>query len=53
MILFSLLLIVTVLATFIALLIFSIEGTIAVVFGADIIIAIFIIWWFFIRSRKK
>lgn len=53
MILFSILLIITILAVLIAMCIFSIGGTIAVIFGSDIIIAIFIIWFLFFRSKKK
>lgn len=53
MFIFSLLLIISFLAITIALMIFSIGGTIAVIFGADIIIAVFIIWFLFFRSKKN
>lgn len=53
MITILLLLLITGMVLFVALFLISLGGTLFVILGADIIIALFIIWFIFFRKKKK
>lgn len=47
------LLIITVMVLFVSLFLISLGGTIFIIFGGDLIIALLIIWFLFLRKKKK
>lgn len=47
------LLIITAMVLFVALFLISLGGTIFIIFGGDLIIAMFIVWFIFFRNKKK
>lgn len=47
------LLIITVMVLFVSLFLISLGGTIFIIFGGDLIIALFIIWFLFLRKKKN
>ena len=53
MITLALLLVITLFVMFIAVTMISIGGTLFIIFGGDLIIAIFVIWFIFFRNRNK
>lgn len=53
MVTLALLSIITILALIIALFIISVGGTIAIIFGGDIIIAVFILWLIFFKNKGQ
>lgn len=53
MITLALLLVITLFVMFIAVTMISIGGTLFIIFGGDLIIAVFVIWFIFFRNKNK